>query len=71
MRRTHGNRNVIAHLRVDVGVVRRVEAHDALGDEEGFVVHFVPVGGWAGGVRGKGKFGAADAVVWWSVCQMG
>lgn len=71
VRRTHGNRNVIAHLRVDVGVVRRVEAHGALGDEEGFVVHFVPVGGRAGGVRGEGEFGAADAVVWWGVCQMG
>lgn len=63
MRCSDRNGHIIAYVGVMVGVVRRVEAHGALGDEEGFVVHFVPVSGWAGGVGWEGELGAADAVV--------
>jgi hypothetical protein len=47
-----------------VRVVGCVVAYGAGGGEEGLVVHFVPVGGWAGGVWGEGEFGYAEAVVW-------
>lgn len=53
-----------------------MEPDRALGYEEGFVVHFVPVGGGAGGVGWDGEFGGADAVVFFfgfgqSVCRSG
>lgn len=63
MRRADRHGDVVARFGVDDGVVRGVEAHGALGDEEGLVVHLVPVGGGAGGARWDGEFGAADAVV--------
>ena len=56
VRRADGNDHVVSGFGINdllvfawcVGV-RDVEAHGALGDKEGFVVHFVPVGWGAGG----------------------
>lgn len=60
MRRADGDDHVVARLGVDdllvfarVFGVRDVEADAALGDEEGLVVHFVPVGWRAGGFGGE------------------
>jgi hypothetical protein len=64
MRRTDWHNDVVPELCVDVRVVGCVVAYGAGGGEEGLVVHFVPVGGWAGGVWGEGEFGYAEAVVW-------
>ena len=63
VRGARGNDDEVAHTCVDVRVVGRVVAYGAERGVEAFVVHFVPVGGWAGGVRGKSEFGDGDAVV--------
>ena len=63
MRGTRGYSNVITDFCVDYLAVGRVEADGALGDEEGLVMHLMPVGWGAGSASWDGEFGAAEAVI--------
>lgn len=54
---------IVSCFCVDVRVVRGVETYGSLGDEEGFVVHFMPMGWGTGCLGGKREFGGAEAVV--------
>ena len=64
VRGTRGHDDVVAFFSVHDLAVWCVEAECAFGHEEGFVVHFVPVGWWAFGAGRDDEFGRADAVVW-------
>ena len=66
MRRPHRHDDVVAALRVHgfllAAVAVLVEADGAARDEEGLVVHLVPVGHGAGAVGRDGEFAAAEAL---------
>jgi hypothetical protein len=53
--RADGYCYVVADVRVVVGTVRGMEAHHALGYEEGLVVHLVPVRWGTGGIWRESK----------------
>ena len=64
------NHHIVAYFSVDNLLVFArafdvwdVEADDALCDEEGFVMHFVPVGWWARGSWWEDEFCNSQAVV--------
>ena len=64
VRSANADGNVVAGFGVDGFVVFDVEANGALGYEEGLVVHFMPVGWGAGGVRWDGEDGGRETVIW-------
>lgn len=49
---------------VDVWLAGNVEADCALGGEEHFIVHLVPVGWWARGARWQNEFRNTNSIVW-------
>jgi len=70
VRRPHRHSHIVPRLGVDVFsviVAGGEEADGALRDEEGLIVHFVPVRWGTVGVRRDDDFGGAEAVVYYYV----
>jgi hypothetical protein len=66
VRRANGYRHIVAYMCIVVRAVWGVEAYHAFRDEEGLIVHFVPVGWRANCVRWERELCGPDAVVWHS-----
>jgi hypothetical protein len=64
VRCANGDCDVVANVSIVVGVIGRMETDNALCDEESLIMHLMPVCGWTSGLRGKGEFGGADAVIY-------
>ena len=66
MRRPDRHNHVVSSLRIyilGIFIAGGREADCAFGDEEGLVVHFVPVGWRTGHAGGDDEFGGAEAVL--------
>ena len=76
MRRTNRNSHEVANLGINIALwfveAGGMEAHSSFGDEEGLIVHFVPMRWRAGCVRRDDELGGAETIVYLSFeCSRG